>query len=206
MPEDPYVTKDPYDLALQTNTRFWKRTKYKPGSKLNMSIAKDREMAKVWLRLFHELQNHRGRARTYARRVVDETITPYVLTIEKHDGSMEHQEFERRSNLEVQYMWLLGQPDMYKYAAAFDFTQRENPVIGEQFSNDAQPLVASWYGSIGADARATSEPATRGKWVVRGLGAAAVIGVGLMARNAYQSMKKADADFRSAGRKGPFGT
>lgn len=63
----------------------------------------------------------------------------------------------------------------------------------------------SWVGQP-PPPQSDEKPATWGKWVVRGIGAAAVIGVGLMAHSAYKSMTRTDETFRSKGLKGPFGT
>jgi hypothetical protein len=43
-------------LVEETNNRFWQRTHYKPGQKLDMSIAEDRRQSKVWMQIFHEVQ------------------------------------------------------------------------------------------------------------------------------------------------------
>lgn len=47
-------------LIDETNARFWDRTNYKRGQKLDMSIAADRKMAKVWMEIFHEVQREAG--------------------------------------------------------------------------------------------------------------------------------------------------
>jgi hypothetical protein len=52
----PSATAPDRRLIDATNDRFWQTTNYKPGQKLDMSIAEDRKMAKVWMKIFHELQ------------------------------------------------------------------------------------------------------------------------------------------------------
>lgn len=42
-----------YAIADQ---RFWSSTHYKPGEKLSLSDPRDVEMAKVWMRIFHQVQ------------------------------------------------------------------------------------------------------------------------------------------------------
>ena len=54
--------------------------------------------------------------------------------------------------------------------------------------------------------KATEQPTPWGKWVVRGIGAAAILGVGLMANSAFKSMKRTDTAYKSKGLKSPFGT
>lgn len=43
-------------LYKETNTRFWNRTHYKPGQKLDMSIPEDKRMAKIWVDIYHDVQ------------------------------------------------------------------------------------------------------------------------------------------------------
>jgi len=43
-------------LYKEANIRFWKRTNYKPGQSLDMTIEQDRKMAKVWMDIFHQVQ------------------------------------------------------------------------------------------------------------------------------------------------------
>lgn len=124
-------------LVIETNRRFWTRTSHKPGQKLDMSDPRDRAMSRTWIQIFGEVSSHRDRALALGHRALNETVTPYVLVIEGHDGSMRHQEFPRRANLDAQYMWIVEQPDLYKYVAAFDFTADRSSPIGDQFSSKA---------------------------------------------------------------------
>ena len=43
-------------LNKETNERFWNRTHYKPGQRLDMSNAEDQKMFKIWMNIFHEVQ------------------------------------------------------------------------------------------------------------------------------------------------------
>jgi len=43
-------------LDQETNQRFWDQTQYKPGQSLDMTDARDRQMAKVWLEIFHQVE------------------------------------------------------------------------------------------------------------------------------------------------------
>ena len=43
-------------LYKETNARFWNRTHYKPGQKLDMTDPQDRKMSKAWLEILHEVE------------------------------------------------------------------------------------------------------------------------------------------------------
>jgi len=135
-------------LINATNATFWEITKYKPGQKLDMSDPKDRAMAKIWMDVYAQIRGRRERATQLAQQALNETVTPYILVIEQRDGSLTHREFERRSNLDVQYSWLLDQPEYYTYLAMFDFTQNRDAPILDQFAlSKRQELATSgWYG------------------------------------------------------------
>ena len=135
-------------LIHAANQTFWEITKYKPGQKLDMSDPQDRAMAKTWMDIYRQIQGHRERATSLAKRVLNETVTPYVLVIEQRDGSLTHRTFERRGNLDVQYTWLLDQPEYYTYAAMFDFTQNRDAPIRDQFAmlKRQQMATSGWYG------------------------------------------------------------
>lgn len=139
--ERPATTDAP--LIRATNEAFWQLTKYKRGQKLDMSDPKDREMSKTWSDLYAQIKGHRDRATSLAKRTLNETVTPYVLVIEQRDGSLRPQPFERRSNLDVQYTWLLDQPDYYTYLAMFDFTQNRDAPIADEFSLSKLSRVAA---------------------------------------------------------------
>jgi hypothetical protein len=50
-------TSTPKDvLYKEANKRFWNRTHYKPGQKLDLSIAEDRRQAQVWMEILHEIE------------------------------------------------------------------------------------------------------------------------------------------------------
>ena len=136
-------------LISATNETFWQLTQYKRGQKLDMSDPQDRAMSKTWLDIYAQIKGHRERATSLATRVLNETVTPYVLVIEQGNGSLTHRTFERRSNLDVQYNWLVDQPEYYTYLAMFDFTQNRDAPIRDQFamSKRQQRLATSgWYG------------------------------------------------------------
>ena len=50
-------------LTKETNVRFWNRTHYKPGQKLDMSIAEDRKQSKIWMEIFGEVQREADEGR-----------------------------------------------------------------------------------------------------------------------------------------------
>lgn len=141
-------------LINATNSTFWQITKYKPGQRLNMADPKDREMAKVWMDVYAQIRGRRDRATQLARQVLIETatpqtITPHILVVEQRDGSFTHQVFPSRGNLDVQYNWIIDQPERYTYLAAFDFTKDENAPIYDQFAitkRRQQAPVSGWYG------------------------------------------------------------
>lgn len=134
-------------LINATNATFWAITQYKPGQRLDMSDPKDREMAKVWMDVYGQIRSRRDRATSLARQAV----SPYILVIEKRDGTLTHQEFERRANLDVQYTWLVDQPEYYTYLAMFDFTKNRVAPIIDQFALSKrqqiqQMATSGWYG------------------------------------------------------------
>jgi hypothetical protein len=75
-------------------------------------------------------------------------VTPYVLVIEERNGTLRPQTFQQRGNLDVQYTWLVDQPEYYTYVAMFDFTQRKDRPLDDQFAltKRAQSPVSGWYG------------------------------------------------------------
>ena len=55
-------------LYKEVNARFWRRYNYKPGQKLDMAIAEDRKMAKLWTNIFHEVEREANEGRlTFTR-------------------------------------------------------------------------------------------------------------------------------------------
>ena len=44
------------DVYAETNRRFWKRTQYKPGRRLDMADPEDRKRASTWVEVFREVQ------------------------------------------------------------------------------------------------------------------------------------------------------
>lgn len=135
-------------LINATNETFWQLTRYKPGQQLDMSNPQDRALSKTWLGIYDQVKGRRDRATSAARRTLNETVTPYVLVTERRDGSLTSQAFPHRSNLDVQYSWLLDQPDRYTYIAAFDFTKNRSVPLYDQFALLRRSQVASsgWYG------------------------------------------------------------
>ena len=135
-------------LINATNEAFWQITRHKPGQQLNMSDPQDRAMSKTWLDIYAKIKGYRDRATSLAQRILNETVTPYVLIIEQRNGTLTHRTFERRSNLDVQYAWLLDQPDYYTYVAMFDFTKNRDAPILDQFalSKRQQMATSGWYG------------------------------------------------------------
>jgi hypothetical protein len=146
----PRHRRQPVDPILTdtTNAVFWTITNYKPGHKLDMHDPKDREMAKRWLQIYEDVKGRRTRAIKLALRVLNETVTPYVLVIERRDRSLTYQVFPSRNNLDAQYFSLVDEPDYYTYIAAFDFTQNRDAPLYDQFAlmRRSQMIVGSWYG------------------------------------------------------------
>ena len=50
-------------LTKETNNRFWLRTNYKSGQKLDMSIPEDRRQSKIWMEIFGEVQREANEGR-----------------------------------------------------------------------------------------------------------------------------------------------
>jgi hypothetical protein len=144
----PRHRRQPLDPVLTdtTNAAFWTITKYKPGRNLDMSDPKDREMSKTWIQIYEDVKRHKQRATNLAQRALNETVTPHILVVERRDGSLTYQVFPRRSNLDVQYSWILDQPDRYTYIAAFDFTKNREAPLYDQFALMRRSQIAGWYG------------------------------------------------------------
>src|SRR5574341_1253972 len=65
MPSRPALSREIID---EVNARFWNRTEYKRGEKLDMSIPEDREQAKIWRQLLEEVQREAREGRlTFTR-------------------------------------------------------------------------------------------------------------------------------------------
>jgi len=133
-------------LIRTTNQVFWEITKYKLGRRLDMSVPDDRRMAKTWMDVYRQVQGHRDRATQAAQRTQRETTAPYVLVVERRDGSVNPQGFQNRGELDVQYVWLLNQPEQYTYLAAFDFTQRRDAPLYDQFAIAARSRATATSG------------------------------------------------------------
>ena len=128
---------DDRTLIKETNERFWTRTHYKPGLKLDMSDEMDRQMSKVWLRLYAQVQGHRTHAIESARASYAETLTPYVFVGERSDGQVEHQAFRSRGELDARYAAAM-QPGTYRYIALFDLAQNAHAPLLDQFLSGHQ--------------------------------------------------------------------
>ena len=50
-------------LTKETNERFWNRTQFKRGQKLDMSIPEDRRQARIWMEIFGEVQREANEGR-----------------------------------------------------------------------------------------------------------------------------------------------
>jgi len=133
---------DQISLYQETNRRFWDQTGYKPGQKLDMSDPTDREMAKVWMDILGAVRGYRDRATVFARKLSAEMRLPYVFVAVKPDGTTHGTAFDSRNKLDVQYNWATDQPEMYQYAAAFDFTTSRGP-LRDQFSSAQRSKVDS---------------------------------------------------------------
>jgi hypothetical protein len=58
------TSKVPLEVIYQiTDQRFWQRTHYKPGQRLNMAIPEDRQMARTWREILHEVQREANEGR-----------------------------------------------------------------------------------------------------------------------------------------------
>ena len=135
-------------LVRATNEAFWQKTGYKRGQPLDMSNKRDRALSKTWLDLFQQNKARRDRATSVAQRAVNELVNPYVLVTEARDGTLRPQTFPQRTNLDVQYTWLVDQPEFYAYVAMFDFSQRKDRPLFEQFAltKREQTPISGWYG------------------------------------------------------------
>jgi hypothetical protein len=131
-------------LINATNEAFWQHTRHKPGQQLDMSDPRDRAMSKTWLSFYEQIRGRRDRATSVARRTLNETVTPYILVTERRrDGSLIPQTFSTRGNLDVQYSWVVDQPEDYTYVAMFDFTKNRDAPIFDQFAISKRQQIAA---------------------------------------------------------------
>ena len=137
-------------LVNATNEAFWRVTRYKPNQPLDMSDPQDRVMAGRWREIYEQIRGYRTRATAAAQRTHGETRVPYVLVLQQRDGNMTSQTFPRRGNLDVQYEWLLDQPEYYTYVAMFDLGANRDAPVRDQFSITQEArrtrAVSGWYG------------------------------------------------------------
>ena len=56
-------TPPPEILYKETNARFWNRTGYKPGQKLDMTDSQDRKMSKTWMDILRQVQREANEGR-----------------------------------------------------------------------------------------------------------------------------------------------
>ena len=147
-------------LIDATNQTFWDITNYKVGQRLNINDPQDAAMAERWKEIFKRVLDYRTRAWNSANQVLEESmqsgrvVQPYVLVIiddspgspDRAPGQVIAQTFPRRTNLDVQYAWDIDQVDKYRYAAAFDFTQKTDGPIADAFSatRRRQMAVSGW--------------------------------------------------------------
>ena len=125
---------DDRSLIDETNDRFWKRTHYKRGQKLDMSDELDRGMAKSWLRLYAEVRSHRDRATVEALHVYTATRTPYIFVGEQvEDGHLDHLTFTDSRKLDATYAAVLAQPGSYRYVAIFDLARNPHGPLHDRF-------------------------------------------------------------------------
>lgn len=135
-------------LIDATNATFWQLTNYKPGKRLDMSIADDRKMAKIWIDIYREIRGHQDRATQVALRTQAETHAPYILVVERRDGSISPQAIRDRGDLDVQYTWQLSQPEIYTYVAAYDLARRNDAPLYHQFALAVRQQQAATGGVL----------------------------------------------------------
>ena len=140
---------DDRTLIDETNKRFWARTRYKPGQKLDTSVPRDRAMAKIWLEIYAEVKGLRDRSERlalsiYERAVLEpETRTPFIFVGEKPDGSVSHLEFKSSNELLAQFSWAARHPEQYLYAAGFDFAKQPSGPWLEHFEPSSRAPAPS---------------------------------------------------------------
>lgn len=140
-------------LIDATNQTFWQITNYKPGQRLDLSIPQDREMAERWREIYKQVEEYRRRATRRANEILDaslqpsQILQPYVLIVERRNGTLTPQVFASRANLDVQYTWTIDQTEDYTYAAMFDFTQKTDGPTADTFSvtRRRRMAVSGWY-------------------------------------------------------------
>lgn len=87
----------------------------------------------------HKVKDHRARATQLAHQAG----APYVLVIERPDGTVDHQAFATRGELDVAYAQLSEHHDQYAYLGAFDLAANPTaPVIDSSGMAAAPPAHA----------------------------------------------------------------
>ncbi len=132
------MADDRIGLYRETNERFWTRTNYKRGQRLDPADPRDRAMMKEWMRIYAEVR--REHAISLAQRVYAETRVPYVLVTENPDGSVTHHEFQTRGQLDSQFSWTVDEMSgRFAYLAAFDLSQDARGPVREMFAQVHAP-------------------------------------------------------------------
>jgi hypothetical protein len=108
-------------LINETNERFWVRTHYKPGQRLDMHDPVDQQMARVWMQIYGQVKGYRDRTTKAAAAVHHQTHAPYVFVAETPQGYVAPASFPRREEAEAQYQAATAMPQQYTYIALFDF-------------------------------------------------------------------------------------
>jgi hypothetical protein len=144
------MEEDQTILFWETDRRFWDRTNYKRGHRLNMSDPTDRQMAGIWRQIFAEVRSFRDRATRDAFVARSKDRSPYVIVFQMTDGGhFRALTFKQRKELEASFKIGVETPEMYSYVAMYDFTKNPRGFEDDHFASAMPPsrhVSGWWYG------------------------------------------------------------
>jgi hypothetical protein len=142
-------------LFKRVNRRFWARTNYKPGQRLDMADPNDRAMAKVWLRVLAEIEQEdaagsatlatlavpREQARSFAQHAEARVVGAAV----RASGQWYTPTFATTAEAAAWLDRVRAYPTDFAYAAYFDKTDPMWPFpVGEAIGQAAgRPRLAA---------------------------------------------------------------
>jgi hypothetical protein len=136
-------------LFWETDRRFWNRTNYKRGRRLDMADPTDRQMSRIWLQIFAEVAAVRARANRDALATRSKNGSSYVVVFQAADGGhFRTLTFKQRKELDASFKIGVETPEMVSYIAMYDFTKHPRGFEDDHFASAMPPPsrnVSGWW-------------------------------------------------------------